>query len=115
MDKSILIETKKVLGVHEEAGEFDIDIIMHINSAFFMLNQGGIGPEDGFSIQGPTETWSEFIGPRSDLQIVKSFVFVFVRLLFDRPPTSYGVQALERQRDEMLWRLEIQRQRSPNG
>ena len=106
---SILLDTKKVLGVDADYDVFDTDIIMHINSAFFLLMQLGVGPNSGFSIEDDSTTWTDFLGTRGDLNIIKSYIFVVVRLAFDRPETSYGIQALERMRDEWAWRLEIQR------
>ena len=41
---SILTSIKKILGITEEYEHFDPDIIMHINSAFMILNQLGVGP-----------------------------------------------------------------------
>lgn len=114
MVTSILTDTKKVLGVDEEATEFDTDIIMHINSAFFLLNDLGVGVS-GFSISDELPTWEDFLGSRTDLEIVKSYVFVVVRLAFDRPETSYGIQALERMRDEWGWRLELRRREPLDG
>lgn len=108
MEESILKSVKKVLGIHENYDAFDIDVIMHINTAFFTLNQLGVGPEGGFEIEDDTKTWSDFLGPTKDLNAVQSYVFVRVRLLFDRPETSYGIQALERQANELEWRLEVQ-------
>ena len=106
---SILADTKQVLGIHESFSEFDTDVIMHINTAFFQLMQLGVGPKGGFTIAGTEEKWDDFMGGRTDLMAVKSYVFVVVRLVFDRPETSYGIKALEAQRDEWAWRLEIQR------
>lgn len=114
MTNSILEDTKKVLGIDSDATEFDTDIIMHINSAFFLLNDLGVGVS-GFSISDELPTWEDFLGPRTDLEIVKSYVFVTVRLVFDRPETSYGIQALERMRDEWGWRLELRRREPLDG
>lgn len=105
---SVLNDTKQVLGVPKEAKEFDIDILMHINSAFFTLMQLGVGPYDGFTVHDETTEWSEFFSGRQDLNSVKSYVFIAVRLLFDRPETSYGIKALEDQKAEFAWRLELQ-------
>lgn len=107
--KSILNSVKKAVGIHEEVDHFDTDLIMAINSAFFNLMQLGVGPPEGFQIGDDKTQWSEYLGERKDLNSVKSYIFVSVRLLFDRPETSYGIQALERMRDEWAWRLEIQR------
>lgn len=106
---SILNDIKKVLGVHADVDEFDLDLTMHINTALFQLMQLGVGPPGGLTITGPDEVWEQVTEGRQDLSAIKSYVAVVVRLLFDRPETSYGIQSLERMRDEFAWRLEIQR------
>ena len=45
---SILDDTKKLLGIHADDPSFDIDVMIHLNSAFAILNQLGVGPDDGF-------------------------------------------------------------------
>ena len=109
MTTSILEDTKKVLGIDSDAPEFDTDIVMHVNTAFFQLMQLGVGPRTGFTIADEMATWDDFFQGRKDLEAVKSYIFVVVRLVFDRPETSYGIQALEKMRDEWSWRLEMQR------
>lgn len=42
--ESILTSIKKMLGITEEYENFDVDLIMHINSVFMILNQIGVGP-----------------------------------------------------------------------
>ena len=42
--ESILTSIKKLLGIAEEYEHFDVDIIMHINAAFSVLTQLGVGP-----------------------------------------------------------------------
>lgn len=106
---SILNDVKKVVGIHEAVDHFDTDLLMAINTAIFGLMQFGVTPPTGFEVTGPSEQWDELLGERKDLAAAKSYIFVSVRLLFDRPETSYGIQALERMRDEWAWRLEIQR------
>lgn len=51
MEESILISIKKLLGISDDYTQFDEDIIMHINTVFLNLNQLGVGPEEGFSIE----------------------------------------------------------------
>lgn len=113
-DGSILNDVKHTLGVHETYTEFDPDIIMHTNSAFFELHMIGVGPSEPFRITGANEAWTDFLGTRRDLEVAKSFVYVAVRLVFDRPETSYGIQALEKMKDRWAWMLEVQRQREPS-
>ena len=62
MNNSILNDIKKLLGIMESYEHFDVDIIIHINTAFSTLTQLGVGPSEGFSITNKTETWADFIG-----------------------------------------------------
>lgn len=104
---SILDTTKKALGLGADYDGFDPDIMMHINSVFFTLNQLGVGPQEGFAITGPTETWATFLGSDLRLNAVKSYVYIKVRLLFDPPANSFGISALEKQAAEYEWRLNV--------
>lgn len=102
---SILTSTKKALNIPEEVTVFDTDIIMHINSAFSKLNQLGVGTSQGFSIEDSSSTWDEFIDD-SRLNMVQSYVYLEVRLLFD-PPTASLLTSMEKKRDELEWRLAV--------
>lgn len=104
---SILDSTKKALGLGTDYDVFDSDIVMHINSIFFTLNQLGVGPEDGFAIVGPDETWDAFLGVDSRLNAVKSYMYLRVRLLFDPPGVSYAIQSMKEQAQEFEWRLNV--------
>lgn len=102
---SILTSVKKMLGIAEEYEQFDLDILIHINSVFTTLNQLGVGPEEGYSIESSANSWNEFLGSESRLAMVKSYMYLKVRFLFD-PPTIGGlIDATERQIAEMEWRI----------
>lgn len=105
---SILISVKKSLGIEQEYTHFDPDIILHTNSALLTLNQIGIGPQIGFMISGEQETWIDLLGERQDLEAVKTFLYLKVRLIFDPPQNSFLVKAMEDQTKEIEWRLNIQ-------
>lgn len=105
--ESILTSVKKMLGITEEYTHFDADIIMHINSIFMVLNQLGVGPEEGFSIEDETTTWFEYIDTIKQLQAVKSYMFLRVRMLFDPPASSVVMEAMKQQANEMEFRLNI--------
>lgn len=107
MMDSILTSVKKLLGVGEEYTHFDDDIIMHINSVIFILTQIGIGPDEGFAITSKDQTWDDFLQGRINIESVKSYVYLKVRLLFDPPSNSFLVEAIERQISEYEWRLNI--------
>lgn len=107
---SILDSVKKVLGVDPTYTVFDTDIIMHINSALSVITQLGIGPAQGYMIEDDTSTWTSFLGSDVRLNPVKTVVYLRVRMLFDPPQTSYLVTALEKQIQELEWRLNVHRE-----
>jgi hypothetical protein len=110
MEQSILISTKKVLGIATDYTAFDLDIITHINAAFSTLTQLGVGPADGFMIEDADVEWYDYIANDIQLNTVKSYVFLKVRQLFDPPSTSYLITAMEKQIQEFEWRLNVNRE-----
>ena len=105
MYESILTSIKKLLGIPEDYEHYDADIIMHINSVFMILNQLGVGPSNGFSITDKTDVWSNFISDNDNLEAVKSYVYMKVRLLFDPPLSSAVMECMNRMISELEWRL----------
>lgn len=110
MDDSILNSVKKILGIEENYTVFDVDIIIHINTVLNILNQLGIGPDEGFMITGETETWDNFIGNDILLNDVKTYIYLRVRLIFDPPTTSFAIEALTKQYQELEWRMNVKRE-----
>ncbi len=106
--QSILNSTKKVLGIEHDYDAFDVDITMHINSVFSTLQQLGVGPPDSFFITGPENTWDEFFGEAKNVNETKTYVYLRVRLLFDPPATSFVIASMERQIEQLEWRLLVQ-------
>lgn len=107
MEQSILTSTKKILGLDESYTAFDLDVITHINAAFAVVFQLGIGPTDGFSIEDDTAEWSDLSTDVSSpiLNLLKTYIWLWVRLNFDPPNTGYAVQAAQEQLKEYEWRM----------
>lgn len=106
--ESILNSIKKLLGIDAEYKHFDPDLIMHINSVFSILTQMGVGPTNGFSITGDSEKWNSFITKKSNkFSLVKSYMHLKVKLLFDPPLGSAVIESINRQISEFEWRLFI--------
>lgn len=105
--ESILTSIKKLLGIEEEYTQFDADIIMHINTVFLNLTQLGVGPSEGFLIEDATAIWEDFIGDSSQLQAVKTYVYLKVKLLFDPPLSSSVIESMNRMIAELEWRLNV--------
>ena len=105
--ESILTSIKKLLGLSEEYEQFDADIILHINTVFINLTQLGVGPQNGFYIEDSGTTWDEFINIDEDNQLnaVKTYVYLKVKLLFDPPLSSTVLQSINNTIAELEWRL----------
>lgn len=104
---SILTSIKKQLGIAEDYEHFDPDIIMHINSVFSILNQLGVGPPEGFSISDETSVWTDFIGDSLKLELVKTYVYLKLRLIFDPPTSSAVMDAFKENIAELEWRISV--------
>lgn len=107
---SILLSIKQMLGGLDPTYEsaFDLDLIININTSLAKLTQVGVGPEDGFEISDDTATWEDLIGTDKRLNMIKTFVYLDVKCVFDPPRMSFVLDSLKSQRDEYLWRLNVQ-------
>lgn len=110
-NETILNTVKLALGgglVSYSDTAFDEQILLHINSTFTILNQLGVGPKELF-IADRDSTWDNFLVDNSiNLNLVKSYLYLRVRLLFD-PPTSnsFVLEAIKEQIKEYEWRLNV--------
>jgi hypothetical protein len=107
MEESILTSVKKMLGPEEDYEQFDPDLIIFINSVLSTLNQLGVGPSEGFSIEDKSAKWSDFISDDRLLNLVPTYVYLKVRLLFDPPTASAVLDSINREADRYEWRISI--------
>lgn len=114
LENSILDNIKKMLGIASDNTDFDTDIIIHINSVFSTLRQLGIGPSKGYTISGKDSTWGEFI-ECSQVEDIRSYVYLRVRLLFDPPQNSFLVDSFKEQIKELEWRFTVTSDEIQNG
>ena len=104
---SILISVKKSMGIAEECEDFDDELILFINSVFSTLNQLGVGPETGFAIQDDIANWSDYLNDDLNLNSVKTYVCLKVKLMFDPPNSSTVIEAINREIKELEWRINV--------
>ena len=105
IQNSILLLTKKKIGISPDDYAFDEDIITDINAVIFSLNLIGIG-EEGFSISDASATWTDLLGENVKIyEAVKTFIYLKVKLMFDPPSSNFVVSALEKQISEIEWKL----------
>lgn len=107
MEESILNSIKKLLGITADYTHFDTDILIHINSVFMTLNQLGVGPSEGFRIQDDTSLWNDYIEDDDDLDAVKTYIYLKVKLIFDPPLSSSVAEVIKKEINEFEWRLNI--------
>ena len=107
METSILKTTKKNLGLDADYTDFDPEIIGYINTALSTMTQVGVGPDEGFQIQDEFAEWDAFLGGDPRLNAVINYVSMSVRLMFDPPATSFGINAIQDQLNQMIWRIEV--------
>lgn len=110
MEESILTSVKHALGIDDPSyTPFDPDIIMHINSIINVLNQLGISPDDeNFTVTDETTKWSDYRSDMTNLQMIKSYIYMRVRLLFDPPSSASVINVLNETIKELEFRLNVQ-------
>ena len=113
--ESILTSIKKMLGITEDYTYFDNDIIMHINSVLMTLNQLGVGPDEPAFITSEMDTWEKVFGDRKDIEAVKTYIYIKVRIVFDPPTSSFVLEAMSRTASELEWRLNVQAETNKEG
>lgn len=107
MNNSILNTIKEMMGIEIEETAFDNDIIVHINTVFFILNQLGVGPTEPFIIRDEYATWDNFISDSTNLESIKTYMYLKVKLLFDPPLNSSVIESMKNTIDELEWRLNV--------
>ena len=102
--ESILLSIKKLLGIMPDYTQFDDDIIIHINTAFATLNQLGVGPSEGFMIEDRFAEWQDYTTSKN-LTMIRTYIYLKVRLLFDPPTSSALIESINRTISELEWRI----------
>lgn len=109
--QSILTTIKTMLGINDDLEAFDEELKVHINSIFTILNQLDIGPDEGFMITGYEETWDQFVEDITLATMVREFIYLKVRMIFDPPASSAVSDAYNQRIAELEWRMNIQAER----
>ena len=107
MTDSIFESVKKVVGLLGDDGSFDEDILLHINSVVSTLRQLGLSIPADFYVRDEVQTWRDLLGEFRDLDLVKSYMTMKVRLMFDPPASSFGLKSMEEMVKEYEWRINV--------
>lgn len=107
MENSILTSTKKVLGLSADYTAFDEDILQFINGALSTAEQAGVGLTTIFSIEDDVVSWEDLGLDPKNRSMLKNYVYLKARMLFDPPPTSFALDAMKEQIRELEWRMNV--------
>lgn len=113
LEESILKSVKKNLGLDAGYTAFDHDVITHINTCFFTLNQLGVGPPEGYMIDGVEDKWNDFVATEltiSARNALQTYIYLKVRSIFDPPGTPHHISAINEQIQELEHRLLTERE-----
>ena len=105
---SILNSTKKFLGIQPEDSSFNNDLIPLINTAISVAMQIGIGKDPTFAISGEDEVWSDFVDDFSNIEMLKTYIGLQTKLLFDPPSHAAGIEVINKHIQMLEFRLNIQ-------
>lgn len=107
-EDSILKSIKGFLGIQEEDNDFDQDVLLHVNTMLSNLYQIGVG-EEPKHIFSDEETWTDLFSNEPELiDLIKEYIFLKTKLLFDPPSSSFVLNALSEQINEVQWRINMQ-------
>ena len=113
---SILNSVKIANGITEDNTDFDEILIMYTNAVLStILPQLGVGPEKGYTIEGSDAEWPDYIQDVTNLEAVKTYVPLKVRMIFDPPTSSAVAEAIKNTIAELEWRLNVTVDPGPIG
>ena len=107
VEDSILGTIKKMLGIADDYEQFDVDIIIHINSAFATLAQIGSSLKDDYSISDKNNLWTEYTDNVKILDSIKTYIYLKTRLIFDPPTSSMVAEAIKERIKELEFRIQL--------
>ena len=98
---SVFESVKKLVNANGD-DYFDDDLLIHINTVFSVLTQLGVC--DPIEID-KNSLWSEITNDDALYNMVKSYVVMKVKILFDNFSSSYMLETVKEQANELEWRL----------
>lgn len=102
---NVLESVKKMLGIPEDYDCFDSDILMGINMVMPVLKQ--IGVTTKISTVTEESTWADLSSSAEIVNLMKIYVALRVRMVFDPPTNSSLLDAMQKRIDELEWRLNV--------
>lgn len=100
---SILQDIKAMLSaIPFEMKAFDKELILHINSAIFSLFAMGTRWNKA-PVTGYEQRWTDLFEDMPELNSIKEYIYLRVKLVFDTPGTSYIVNSFNARAEQLAW------------
>lgn len=102
----IFTDVKNGLGLDPEDNGFDSELLFSINAAISLIRQQGVGVD--LEVKGDEEKWLDLVPGASNelLGMVKEFVRLHVKIIFD-PPAPSTLKVMEEVKSELIWRIHV--------
>lgn len=101
----MLKDIKRAVGLSEEDDGFDIEMLMYINSIIGVLSQLGLKEADTHPIIDKDLTWEQFFNGRTDLEMIKMYIILRTRMLFDPPTSNAAIESIKSLISDYEWRI----------
>lgn len=108
MESNILLDIKKMLSV-EHGDSFDHELLLFINSA--AMEVGQLGACNPLIDIDSDSTWSDILTTdvmKRCISLVKKYIFIRTKLSFDPPTSGFYTTSLEKELEELKYRLIVQ-------
>ena len=103
---NILASVKEALGIPLSVSSFDTTLLMHINAVISILGTLGVGEVEPSAVNSDT-VWTDCFEDSTELDLVKTDMYLRVRLMFDPPNSSFVLESINKQITEIEWRLNV--------
>lgn len=104
--ESILLSTKKMLGLSNDNDVFDLEIILNINSAIMNLRQLGVPIKKGYSVASKYDTYLDMLGELINYYPdIPMYLYYRTKLSFDPPESPKAVESIKKLSEECECRI----------
>lgn len=103
---TVLEDVRRVIGGDMIDPHFDNELCMHINTVLVALRQ--IGVKTDKNVVNDDTTWTELIPNIVNVESIKTWMALKVRMIFDPPTNSHVINAIEENLRELEFRIQIE-------
>lgn len=100
---AVLSDIKKLVGIYEEDTNWDLDILVSINTAMATVNQIGLP----FTLVDSNTTWNNLTTDVPLQSLLKSYLWMKVKQIFDPSQSNNAKDAMTNLLNELEFRIMV--------